>query len=95
MLGRESKQKLYGSYRWKKIRARAIERHPLCQACLKNGILKITTTIDHIKPFENLQEFYCGLLQGLCKPCHSKKTLAENSWDFDTAKKEKTKAYYL
>ena len=62
---------------WPKLRLMQLRREPLCRICALNGAAAAATEVDHIQPkakggadsFENLQS--------LCKPCHSKKTMAE------------------
>ncbi len=59
-------------YRWRKIRARYVSSHPLCEMCLKEGRYVPVSEVHHIKPkseggsddFENLMS--------LCHSCHMK-----------------------
>ena len=96
---------LYDSPRWRATRKKLLARDSLCQHCLRAGRIKLATVADHIQPWKTPEEFFCGLsgLQGLCVPCHSKKTnqdIAKNAEKLNAenrAKKkaEKTKAYYF
>lgn len=63
---------------WDIIRARILKRdNHLCQACFRNGRAVTATTVDHIKA-----KAYGGTddnsnLEGLCWPCHRRKTATE------------------
>jgi 5-methylcytosine-specific restriction protein A len=47
-----------------------------CRSCLKEGIYRKATVVDHIKPFRGDEKLKYDLnnLQPLCKACHDKKT---------------------
>lgn len=59
-------------WKWRKIRAKYVKAHPLCEMCLEEGRLVPVTEVHHIKPkneggsddFENLMS--------LCHSCHQK-----------------------
>jgi hypothetical protein len=64
---------LYGSARWKRIRAYVLRIHPLCKFCLDWGIVTPATTVDHIEPHRgDINKFWCHEdgLQSLCHQCH-------------------------
>lgn len=44
------------------------------------GILRAATVVDHIKPHKGDMEVFWDLSnwQGLCEPCHNKKTARED-----------------
>lgn len=69
--------KRYGR-QWKKIRALYISKHPLCEECEKAGRLVPATEVHHIVPLAEGGSNADENLQALCKPCHSRHTLAEN-----------------
>lgn len=72
-------QKLLNSKRWKLMRARYREAHPLCERCLAEGRVSATVDIHHKIPVESAKTDYdmqrlCfdydGNLQALCVQCH-------------------------
>ena len=74
-----SHQRGYG-YRWQQARAGYLRKHPLCVHCQVKGRVTIATDLDHIEPHKgDMAKFWdFGNVQGLCKPCHSRKTAAED-----------------
>ncbi len=63
------------SKQWRRIRERILGRDPLCVECLKTDILTPSSEVDHID--QDATNNDDDNLQGLCKPCHSKKTYKE------------------
>lgn len=59
---------------WRQIRARILDRDPVCKAC---G-LSDSTDVDHIVPRREGGTEDDSNLQGLCHPCHSRKTAIED-----------------
>lgn len=57
---------------WRKIRERYAKAHPLCEECLKVGIIKPVEEVHHIKPVKwgGTNDF--SNLISLCKACHTK-----------------------
>ncbi|MCK4624021.1 MAG: HNH endonuclease [Phycisphaerae bacterium] len=52
-----------------------LARDPICRICKR----KPTTEADHIVPIrEGGARYDLANLQGLCKPCHSRKTATED-----------------
>lgn len=79
---RLERQELYQSKRWKEIRLYMQQHYPLCQDCLKAGIIKPMEEVHHIKsPFvKGLTDFEREWrayseenLVCLCKDCHIKR----------------------
>ncbi|MDY2838059.1 MAG: HNH endonuclease [Bilifractor sp.] len=70
----------YGS-RWRRESKKFLQLHPLCQECLRHGIAKPATVVDHIVPHRgDLRLFWDrSNWQALCKKCHDKKTGREDS----------------
>jgi 5-methylcytosine-specific restriction protein A len=63
--------KTYG-YRWRLIRNRYIQKHPLCEECLKAGRFVPADEIHHILPPELGGSNEDENLMALCKSCHTK-----------------------
>ena len=67
-------RKRYG-YQWKKIRARFLNQHPLCEMCRRQGRYTAATEVHHIKPLAEGGTNDFNNLMALCKPCHSSITI--------------------
>jgi 5-methylcytosine-specific restriction protein A len=71
-------QTFYRSYRWRKLRKYKLSRDPLCAICLREGIVKEATMVDHIKPIKNGGDLMAVVnLQSLCVSCHNRKKAKE------------------
>ena len=65
---------IYNSKRWKHLRRRVLFEQPICAHC--NNAL--ATDADHIQPIHHGGNPYARTnIQGLCHPCHSRKTRQE------------------
>lgn len=73
----------YGSLRWRLLRAEMLRAEPFCRACRADGHHVLTHDIDHItKHAGDPAKFWDrSNLQGLCKPCHTRKTTWESRGD--------------
>jgi 5-methylcytosine-specific restriction endonuclease McrA len=61
----------YSSQRWRKMRRRFLDQHPLCKFCKQKGLIRAATVVDHVIPHKgDAVKFWSGELQALCKPCH-------------------------
>lgn len=79
----KERMKYYNNSQWKKLKNIYLQCHPLCEECLKNGIVNGEHLhVHHIKsPFNtNLTEWErwqrlldFSNLQTLCEVCHAKK----------------------
>ncbi|MDA2932642.1 HNH endonuclease [Nitrospinae bacterium AH-259-F20] len=67
-----STERGYGA-RWQRLRVLVLKRQPICNLCKR----KPATEVDHIKPKAAGGGDEMDNLQGLCKPCHTRKTYAE------------------
>jgi len=57
---------------WKRIRDRKIKANPLCEECLKNGVLKPAEEVHHIVPLADGGTSERSNLISLCRSCHMK-----------------------
>ena len=60
---------------WKKIRARFLLQHPLCEQCRQEGRLTPAQEVHHILPLANGGMNNESNLMALCKSCHSRITI--------------------
>ena len=77
--------KWYKTAAWKKLRLWQLKRQPLCEFCLKKGVVEEANTVDHIIPHRgNMKLFFDkSNLQSLSKTCHSSiKQRLEKSGEF-------------
>lgn len=81
----------YG-YRWQQYRKQFLSVHPLCVQCQVDGRVTGATVVDHITPHKGNQTLFWGPSnhQSLCKPCHDRKTAAEDG-GFGNARRAHTK----
>lgn len=69
------KNPIYSTARWKKVRLMVLRRDPVC---VTEGCRSFTSEVDHIVPLAKGGGAYdMENLQGLCKPCHARKTQSE------------------
>jgi 5-methylcytosine-specific restriction enzyme A len=62
---------LYNKQRWRNRAKHQKLIEPLCVRCLQLGHVVPAEIADHVQPHNgNLESFYCGELQSLCKACH-------------------------
>ena len=73
-------KKIYQTKNWKELRKAYFMEHPLCEECLKNGIIKPTEEIHHKIPISTGNDdnemktlaFDSDNLMALCEECHHK-----------------------
>lgn len=77
---RRIRKKFYDSAVWKKARAIVLSREPFCRECDSRGEVIEATEVDHVQDLDDHPELALVIenLQPLCKPCHSRKTLAKH-----------------
>lgn len=67
-----SKQRMYHTARWGRLRTQQLRSEPLCAYCLAKGEVVLATVVDHVIPHRGDPElFYRGRLQSLCATHHS------------------------
>ena len=84
MPNRAELQKWYGSGRWRKRSKFQLENEPWCRFCLARGEPVFAQVADHVHPHHgDVNRFWCGELQSLCRPCHEgrKKFLENRGFD--------------
>lgn len=64
----------YG-YTWSKLRKMVLAQQPICRV---DGCWEPSTEVDHILPRRRGGTDDLDNLQGLCKACHSRKTVKED-----------------
>lgn len=64
-----------GSPRWRAIRKQQLQHQPLCEDCSKAGRITEAREVDHVN--QNTADNTPGNLASLCKPCHSRRTAAQ------------------
>lgn len=67
-------------HRWRKAAAAWLRAHPLCVECAKHDVVCAATQVDHVKPHRGDTTLFWDRAnwQGLCTPCHSRKTATED-----------------
>lgn len=78
---RRERQKVYNTSTWQKLRQSYMQQHPLCEECLKKGIIRSAKDIHHIISFMTTDDmcereilaFDSSNLQALCRDCHCEK----------------------
>lgn len=78
-LNRESRQKIYQSAEWKKLREAKLLQNPLCEPCLAKGVVTPAIDIHHIDSFTKYDgtkklavAFNYANLLSVCKQCHQR-----------------------
>ena len=73
----KERNRFYQRVIWKRLRSAQLQSEPLCRDCRKSGRLVAADVVDHVEPFESVDDPRAvdpGNLQSLCTPCHSSKT---------------------
>src|SRR5258708_853308 len=61
----------YQLQRWRRFAKWQLQQQPLCEACLKRGIVTVAVLADHVEPHGGDEsKFWFGALQSLCASCH-------------------------
>jgi len=67
---------------WRRVRERVLAIEPLCRECDKQGRVTVATEVDHIDPFEGVDDprrLDPENLRPLCTPCHRARTARQAS----------------
>ncbi len=65
----------YQSRRWRSLRALKLQKDPLCEECMRKGVLVPAHMVDHIVPInKGGAPLDLNNLQSLCNHCHAVKT---------------------
>lgn len=78
-----AEERVYGSQRWKRVRALVLQQQPLCADPYgwhaESGRYEVARQVDHIIPLRvnRALAFVRENLQGLCAKCHNAKTRAD------------------
>jgi 5-methylcytosine-specific restriction enzyme A len=77
--GSRAWSQLYQTPEWKRASRAFRLAHPICAECAKVGLVVPTREVDHIIPHRGDRRLFWDRTnwQGLCTPCHSRKTAAE------------------
>lgn len=78
---RKERQKIYNTSTWLKLRQNYLSQHPLCEECLKRGVIKSAKDIHHKISFMTTDDkaererlaFDSDNLMALCRSCHCEK----------------------
>jgi hypothetical protein len=73
--------------KWRALADAYSAENPLCEHCKKAGLVTPMTEVDHILPFDGLDDplrLDWDNLQSLCHPCHQQKTAEDQRDTTDT-----------
>ena len=73
------RQAIYSSTTWKQLRETKLRQKPLCECCLKQGIIKVAQDVHHVISFMSTSNpverdrlaYDLDNLQSLCRECHN------------------------
>jgi hypothetical protein len=74
--GRSSTARGYGAD-WRRVRLAVLASEPLCRICEAVGRVTAATEVDHIEPFQGIEDplrLAVANLRPLCRPCHLART---------------------
>lgn len=70
---RRTSVKTYDTTRWKRVRSDFLYKNPLCEECLKIGIIKAAELVHHRIPIKNGgAEYDYSNLEAICHECHNR-----------------------
>lgn len=76
---KKERQEIYNTGQWQRLRLSYLAAHPLCECCLKGGIIKSAKDIHHKVSFMSTDDkaererlaFDSDNLMALCRECHN------------------------
>ena len=72
---RHHNTKFYQSTAWRKLRAEKLRQNPICEQCVRIGLIIPAQVVDHIVPInKDGAALDIDNLQSLCHPCHNRKS---------------------
>lgn len=81
---RKYRAEWYDTRRWRNVRKHHLMNNPLCVHCRDKGLITAATVLDHIKNVGSYEEHERETAfwnednwQGLCVPCHNRKSQKE------------------
>ena len=67
--------KFYQSTAWRKLREEKLRKNPICEQCIRIGLIIPAQVVDHIVPInKGGAALDIDNLQSLCNPCHNRKS---------------------
>lgn len=68
----------YCSARWQRLRLQVLQDQPFCAMCRVDGKRTLALEVDHVVAHRGDPILFWDVhnLQGLCRPCHTRKTTA-------------------
>jgi 5-methylcytosine-specific restriction protein A len=78
----KERNRFYQRAAWKRLRARHLQIEPMCRKCRQKGGLVEASHVDHIIPFQSVDDPLAldeNNLQSLCHSCHSAKTRSDEA----------------
>jgi 5-methylcytosine-specific restriction enzyme A len=70
----------YGLKAWRLRRAQQLREQPLCESCLRYGVVRAAEHVHHNPPHNgNWLIFVGGKVESLCGSCHSQKQSDANA----------------
>jgi 5-methylcytosine-specific restriction protein A len=64
---------LYERRSWRRRSRLQLAAHPLCEECLKRGIVEPAVASHHITPHNGDMRLFYGPLESVCAACHNRK----------------------
>lgn len=72
---RHHNTKFYQSTAWRKLRKEKLRKNPICEQCIRIGLIIPAQVVDHIVPInKGGAALDIDNLQSLCNPCHNRKS---------------------